>query len=82
MDKMAGKRKKFISLSWQSVGNMTAKIFSCKITTAFLSLIIAGKLIGDYRKSYSEIFHTSDTVGVFVQMAVKVKFMWISVRFF
>ncbi|XP_040513304.1 interleukin-1 receptor type 1 isoform X7 [Gallus gallus] len=39
---MAGKRKKFISLSWQSVGNMTAKIFSCKITTAFLSLIIAG----------------------------------------
>eukprot|EP00076_Gallus_gallus_P014501 XP_015133301.2 interleukin-1 receptor type 1 isoform X5 [Gallus gallus] len=40
---MAGKRKKFISLSWQSVGNMTAKIFSCKITTAFLSLIIAEK---------------------------------------
>ncbi|XP_042723015.1 interleukin-1 receptor type 1-like isoform X2 [Lagopus leucura] len=40
---MAEKRKKFISLSWQNMGNMTAKILSCKITTAFLSLIIAEK---------------------------------------
>ncbi|XP_072207024.1 interleukin-1 receptor type 1-like [Excalfactoria chinensis] len=38
---MAGKRKKF--MSWQNVGNMTARIFSCKITTAFLSLIIVEK---------------------------------------
>ncbi|XP_021269382.1 interleukin-1 receptor type 1-like, partial [Numida meleagris] len=44
VDKIAGKRKKFICLSWQkNTGNMTAKTFSCKITTAFLSLIIAEK---------------------------------------
>ncbi|XP_042662141.1 interleukin-1 receptor type 1 isoform X2 [Tyto alba] len=41
---MAGKRDKFSCLSWQNVGNMTAKtLFSCNITTAFLSLIIAEK---------------------------------------
>ncbi|XP_052520860.1 interleukin-1 receptor type 1-like isoform X4 [Tympanuchus pallidicinctus] len=40
---MAEKRKIFISLSWQNMGKMTAKILSCKIATAFLSLIIAEK---------------------------------------
>lgn len=42
MDRMAGKREKFSCLSWQNVGNMTAKtLFSCNIVTAFLSLLIA-----------------------------------------
>ncbi|XP_014748730.1 PREDICTED: interleukin-1 receptor type 1-like isoform X1 [Sturnus vulgaris] len=41
---MAGKREKFSCLSWQNVGNMTAKtLFSCNIVTAFLSLLIAKK---------------------------------------
>ncbi|XP_017592616.1 PREDICTED: interleukin-1 receptor type 1 isoform X2 [Corvus brachyrhynchos] len=41
---MAGKREKFSCLSWQNVGNTTAKtLFSCNIATAFLSLIIAKK---------------------------------------
>ncbi|KAM7128634.1 interleukin-1 receptor-like 2 isoform 4-T7 [Ciconia maguari] len=41
---MVGKREKFTCLSWQNVGNMTAKpLFLCNITTAFLSLIIAEK---------------------------------------
>jgi len=40
---------------------MTAKtLFLCNITTAFLSLIIAGKFIGGYGRSCSEtyFFHT------------------------
>ncbi|XP_058685364.1 interleukin-1 receptor type 1-like isoform X3 [Poecile atricapillus] len=41
---MAGKRETFSCLSWQNVGNMTAKaLFSYNIATAFLSLIIAKK---------------------------------------
>uniref|UniRef100_A0A8B9ZWV3 Interleukin-1 receptor type 1 n=1 Tax=Anas zonorhyncha TaxID=75864 RepID=A0A8B9ZWV3_9AVES len=41
---MAGKREKFNCLSWHNVGNITAKtLLSCKITTAFLSLLIAEK---------------------------------------
>ncbi|XP_032908838.1 interleukin-1 receptor type 1-like isoform X1 [Catharus ustulatus] len=41
---MPGKREKFSCLSWQNVGNMTAKtLFSCNIAAAFFSLIIAKK---------------------------------------
>ncbi|XP_019326761.1 PREDICTED: interleukin-1 receptor-like 2 [Aptenodytes forsteri] len=41
---MARKREIFSCLSWRNVGNMTAKtLFSCNITTAFLSLIIVEK---------------------------------------
>ncbi|XP_064916964.1 interleukin-1 receptor type 1 isoform X2 [Columba livia] len=41
---MAAKREKCSCLSWWNVGNLTAKtLFTCNITTAFLSLIIAAK---------------------------------------
>ncbi|OPJ66775.1 hypothetical protein AV530_016763 [Patagioenas fasciata monilis] len=41
---MAAKREKCSCLLWWNVGNVTAKrLFTCNITTAFLSLIIAEK---------------------------------------
>lgn len=51
---------------------MTAKpLVLCNITTAFLSLIIAGKFIGGYGKSCSETYFFTQVILIFCENGCK-----------